>query len=68
MLSPRQWAERHFSGVDLKDQRLNKRAIQVAQTVARHPWASMIRRTSSADRTVGTRLTLRLRCKRNLPR
>ena len=35
------WAEEEFSGIDLGDQRLNKRAVLLAEQLAANPMASI---------------------------
>jgi len=41
MDSAEQWAARHFGQVDLKDKRLNRRAVKVARQMAENPSASI---------------------------
>ena len=41
MVCPALWAVRHFSSVDLKDERLNRRLIKVGQAMASNPSGSI---------------------------
>lgn len=41
LLSEKEWAFREFGGIDLGDRRLNRRAIDVAQAMARDPMGSI---------------------------
>jgi len=54
MLSARGWAEREFGSIDLKDRRLNRRAVLVAGQMAGDPSGSLPKQAGNWKQTKGT--------------
>lgn len=53
VLSPQDWAQREFGGVDLLDQRLNRRVMQIASAMAADPQASLPKQNKCWKKTKG---------------
>jgi hypothetical protein len=53
VLAPRPWAQREFGSVQLKDQRLTKRAVAVAAAMAADPAASIPRQNKNPYQSKG---------------